>query len=83
MCRSVISLARELDLEVLAEGVETARHCYTLKQLGCATFQGYLFSRPVPFRELDALLRREHLTPPTAAESGEVIPLVATDSRRP
>ncbi|MBY5929736.1 EAL domain-containing protein [Halomonas sp. DP8Y7-3] len=83
VCRSVISLARELDLEVLAEGVETARHCYTLKQLGCATFQGYLFSRPVPFRELDALLRREHLTPPTAAESGEVIPLVATDSRRP
>ncbi|PTL92827.1 hypothetical protein C6W88_02485 [Halomonas litopenaei] len=63
VCRSVITLAQELGLEALAEGVETPHQCAALKDLGCTTFQGYLFSRPVPFRELAGLLRRPHLAP--------------------
>ncbi|MCT0223747.1 bifunctional diguanylate cyclase/phosphodiesterase [Synechococcus sp. CS-1328] len=45
--RATLSMARELGLETLAEGVETAQQWQLLKQLGCASFQGYFFDRPL------------------------------------
>jgi diguanylate cyclase len=50
---STITLARSLDLEVVAEGVETAPVRDILADLGCRTAQGYLFSRPLPAADLD------------------------------
>ncbi|ADN03066.1 putative bifunctional diguanylate cyclase/phosphodiesterase [Spirochaeta thermophila] len=44
--RSVITLARELSLGVIAEGVETEAQCEFLLEEGCTTIQGFLFSRP-------------------------------------
>lgn len=44
--RSVIDIAREFNLEVVAEGVETEDQLDRLKSLGCHIIQGYLFSRP-------------------------------------
>jgi diguanylate cyclase (GGDEF)-like protein/PAS domain S-box-containing protein len=44
--RAVLTLGDSLGLEVVAEGVETAAHCQTLRRLGCRRFQGYLFGRP-------------------------------------
>lgn len=81
VCRSVITLAQDLGLEVLAEGVETAQQYATLKGLGCTTFQGYLFSRPVPFRALAALLRRPHLAPQQEAPA-EPQPLTGVGVRQ-
>jgi EAL domain-containing protein (putative c-di-GMP-specific phosphodiesterase class I) len=49
---AVISLAEELGLSVVAEGVETERQHGELRELGCEYAQGFLYSRPVPAREL-------------------------------
>lgn len=54
---AVIALARSLDFKVIAEGVETARHCDFLREHGCNEIQGYYFSRPVPAPEFEAMLR--------------------------
>ena len=45
--RTIIALARSLDIDVVAEGVETAEQLEWLLDHGCVLFQGYLFSPPV------------------------------------
>ena len=54
--RSTIELARNLGLDVVAEGVESERAWQRLKTLGCTTAQGYYLSRPVPAPELQIWL---------------------------
>lgn len=44
---AIISLGRSLQLEVLAEGVETDAQLHVLKELGCQVFQGYYFTKPL------------------------------------
>ncbi len=56
---AVINLARNLNLRVVAEGVETAQQLATLVHLNCAHLQGYFFSEPKPADELPALI--EHI----------------------
>jgi diguanylate cyclase (GGDEF)-like protein len=53
---AIIGLARALGLRTVAEGIETDGQWAELKRLGCDSAQGYLFSRPLPADELDALL---------------------------
>lgn len=55
--QATIGMGQALDLEVIAEGVETQAQHNILVQQGCQRFQGYLFSRPVPIEEFEALLR--------------------------
>jgi diguanylate cyclase (GGDEF)-like protein len=54
---AVTSFARALDLEVVAEGVETEAQLAALRELGCEYAQGYLFHRPMPAAGVDELLR--------------------------
>jgi EAL domain-containing protein (putative c-di-GMP-specific phosphodiesterase class I) len=56
--RAVISLAHELDKEVIAEGVETAEQAELLADMGCNFLQGYLFSKPMPAAAAGEYLRR-------------------------
>jgi len=49
---TIISMAQHLKIDVIAEGVETEKAYDLLKSKGCHNFQGYLFSRPMPFTEL-------------------------------
>ena len=53
---TIISLAHSLRLNVVAEGVETEEQAKMLRLLRCDQMQGYLFSRPVPFEQMTALL---------------------------
>lgn len=55
LVRSIITLAKDLGLKTVAEGVETEEHAVLLLQAGCAIAQGYYYSRPVPVAEFEAL----------------------------
>ena len=55
--RTVVSLARTLNLDVIAEGIETTFQLDQLRFLGCEYGQGYLFSRPVPADEAGKILQ--------------------------
>jgi len=53
IARAIISLAEQLGMQVIAEGIETEAQQQRLQELGCHLIQGYLHARPMP---LDALL---------------------------
>jgi diguanylate cyclase (GGDEF)-like protein/PAS domain S-box-containing protein len=50
---AVLSLAEELELAVIAEGVENDRQHWELRELGCRLGQGFLYSKPKPASELE------------------------------
>lgn len=55
--QTIIAMARNLNLGVIAEGVENQHQHQHLLETGCTHFQGYLFGRPVPIQQFDELLR--------------------------
>lgn len=59
LCEAIIAMAHKLGLKVIAEGVETQQQHDILKEMGCDFGQGYLFARPLPEDEFDALIRRK------------------------
>jgi predicted signal transduction protein with EAL and GGDEF domain len=56
--RSTVDLARSLQLNVVAVGVESEPQRLALWELGCGTGQGHLFARPMPSARLLGALRR-------------------------
>jgi len=56
IAQSIISLSKAMGLSVIAEGVETKEQRDFLARLGCYSFQGFLFSGPVPPEEFELLL---------------------------
>jgi diguanylate cyclase (GGDEF)-like protein len=57
--RAIVSLAHSLRLKVVAEGVETPAQLDFLKAVGCDEYQGFHFSRPVPSREFERVVREK------------------------
>ena len=55
---AIIALAHSLEIEVIAEGVETSSHVTTLKEMNCDLAQGYLYSRPLKLAILKSFVTR-------------------------
>jgi diguanylate cyclase (GGDEF)-like protein/PAS domain S-box-containing protein len=58
IAQSIIAMAHSLELDVIAEGVETEAQCDFLMKHGCVHYQGYLFGKPVPIAQFEAALQR-------------------------
>lgn len=55
--RTIIELARVMDMDVVAEGIETCEQYRMLRQMRCRFGQGFLFARPMPVQDVTELLR--------------------------
>lgn len=70
--QTIIAMSDALGLNVIAEGVETREQRAFLDSHGCHTFQGYLFSKPIPLEQFEVLLATNN-TRPGCQQSGEMI----------
>ncbi|MDH5656475.1 MAG: EAL domain-containing protein [Spirochaetia bacterium] len=57
MIKAIVNLAKNLNLDVLAEGVETVDQQNFLRDIGCESYQGYLFSKPIPLSEYEQYIK--------------------------
>ncbi len=69
--RSTLILAQSLNIPVLAEGVENAEHLRFLQDEGCEQVQGYLYGRPQPLSELQAIVNPPASQEQPAPDAGE------------
>jgi diguanylate cyclase (GGDEF)-like protein/PAS domain S-box-containing protein len=58
LVEAIVAMAHSLELQVVAEGVESADQLAFLSSLGCDMIQGYYFSKPLPFEAFEAYLRQ-------------------------
>jgi diguanylate cyclase (GGDEF)-like protein/PAS domain S-box-containing protein len=56
---AAVAMGRALEMEVVAEGIETSEQVADLREFGCPLGQGFLFARPLPPEELDGLLETD------------------------
>jgi len=54
--KAIIDMSKALNLKVLAEGVETVDQLNLLEELECQSYQGYLYSKPVPIEKLEKMI---------------------------
>jgi diguanylate cyclase (GGDEF)-like protein/PAS domain S-box-containing protein len=57
LARAIVTMAHSLNLSVIAEGIETDAQLANLREMGCESGQGHLFSRPVDVASIAALLK--------------------------
>jgi diguanylate cyclase (GGDEF)-like protein/PAS domain S-box-containing protein len=80
--RTVIAIAKSLELDVIAEGVETKGQLEVLQAEGCNSYQGYLFAKPVPLEQFEALLSTRLPQPHQASLQGGQADFSAARSMR-
>ncbi len=69
LVHSLLQLAKDFNLEVVAEGVETSEQFYQLQALGCQRAQGYYICPPLPAKKIDSMLKADaHLNLETLLE---------------
>ncbi|RYG11722.1 MAG: bifunctional diguanylate cyclase/phosphodiesterase [Chitinophagaceae bacterium] len=61
IAKMIIALGENLDMSILAEGVESVEELLCLKELGCNQYQGFYFSHPLPFDQFMMLLKSRYL----------------------
>ena len=72
--RSLIAMAHNLDLQVIAEGVESHVQASFLKAEKCEEVQGYLYAKPMPTQEFEEFLR---LNQPRSGDTEEFLNTLA------
>ncbi|OCT13740.1 hypothetical protein A8709_19355 [Paenibacillus pectinilyticus] len=60
LIHTIITMAHNLELKVIAEGVETEEQLQFLLQRQCNEAQGYLFSRPIPAKEMTGMIKKQY-----------------------
>jgi diguanylate cyclase (GGDEF)-like protein/PAS domain S-box-containing protein len=70
--KTIIVLAQELKMETVAEGVETREQFELLKSRGCTSFQGYLFSKPLPLDAFERMVEQQTLVPSHRLRDSEI-----------
>lgn len=73
--KAILDIANNLDMEVVAEGVERRETLALLKQMGCHLAQGYLFSKPVGAHDISALLANRAAPPWQGRQPDAGVPL--------
>jgi diguanylate cyclase (GGDEF)-like protein/PAS domain S-box-containing protein len=63
MVQTIIDMAKNFRIDVIAEGVETEEQLQFLKRKGCMAYQGYLFGKPVPIDEFEMQVGKAGTTP--------------------
>ncbi|MCF7970893.1 MAG: EAL domain-containing protein, partial [Methylococcaceae bacterium] len=58
--QTIIAMTKKMGMSVIAEGVETEMQREFLKRSDCLFFQGYLFSKPAPLKQFEALLENNN-----------------------
>ena len=72
LVEAIVKLAQNLDVELVAEGIETSEQFELLRDLGCDVGQGFFFARPMAEGEFALLLKQQNLAlkmPPRASET--------------
>ena len=59
--KHTIAMIKDLDMGVLAEGVENKKHIDFLTEIGCEFFQGYFYSRPLPVTQLMEVIKENKI----------------------
>lgn len=67
--RSIVSLAKTLNLNTVAEGVENEAQAAVLSDLGCDYGQGWLYAKAMPEAELEAFINKRHPAPAIAVDA--------------
>jgi EAL domain-containing protein (putative c-di-GMP-specific phosphodiesterase class I) len=78
----IAALAQRMDLQIVAEGIETAEQLALLRTFGCELGQGWYFSRPLPFEELVTLVRTHHRYDVSGERGPVPSPRTATEDAR-
>ncbi len=79
IARAIANMAHGLGLKVVAEGVESEVQAKLLRAWGCEQLQGFLFSKPVPARDIDNLLRVQRMDEENAAAEVKALIDAATE----
>ncbi len=69
LVETIITMARQFDIDIVAEGVETTDQYEFLRAKGCDYYQGYLFSKPLPEQDFEALLAKAEWPRPYRSHS--------------
>lgn len=80
--QTIISLAKNLKMRAIAEGIETESQLRLLQNLGCEYGQGYLFSKPLPKDEMENLLYQKHIWFPQSFISDEIKPNLSEEHQQ-
>jgi len=73
--RTIVSLAHNLRMSVVAEGTETLEQINMLREMQCDSMQGFFFSRPIPAPRFESLLQTQHQNPVSPEiQSGATVP---------